>query len=100
MYGIKLDEQESELVRKNWHEDESTMLPYIEGDPEVKGFCLILDQTLSKNYYFGEVYAKFSSYDDCDYKELPDMTNESSFMFPMYRKSIILSSHKSNVSRL
>ena len=64
MFGIKLNDEQSKVVSKNWFDEKLNLIKYIEGRPEVDGWSLIYDGMCGENHFFGKVLERMDS-DDC-----------------------------------
>ncbi len=70
MFGIKLNEEQSKVVSKNWFDEKLNLIKYIEGRPEVDGWTLIYDGMCGKNHFFGKVLEQTDRDDYTSYREL------------------------------
>lgn len=64
MFGIRLNEEQSKVVSKNWFDEKLNLIKYVEGRPEVDGWTLIYDGMCRKDHYFGKVIERIDR-DDC-----------------------------------
>ena len=68
MFGIKLNEKQSEFTQKNWSNEKLNLIKYIEGRPEVQGWTLIFDVMCCKDHYFGKVMETMNGCDTTAYR--------------------------------
>ena len=67
MFGIRLNEEQSKVVSKNWFDEKLNLIKYIEGRPEVEGWTLIHGRT---DHFFGKVLERMDRDDYTPYRVL------------------------------
>lgn len=70
MFGIKLNNEQSKIVEKNWSNEKYNLIKYIEGRPECNGWVLVFDGMSCENHFFGKVFTRSEEYDEKPYYEL------------------------------